>query len=169
MPEQNYLETDQEPDHSELPYEFNNEEELRSAILSETYNNVPEVSSFGGYFVPNEIPADTSIRYIHVKSEYILVNYNINGVDDPESEYLIFEWKPLYQEGDELQFVRTFVSEIVREEDGRYIIDGPELQVYSIYYSFGGKVFHVVVPKSWSKEQVNAFCTPTWVPVTQVN
>ncbi|MDR0813813.1 MAG: hypothetical protein LBO63_07430 [Oscillospiraceae bacterium] len=58
--------------------------------------------------------------------------------------------------------------ELYEQKEGYYIYigDANELQ---LEWEEQGHVFRAHVPRTWTWEQVKAFCTAQWVPVTQAN
>ncbi|MDR0813566.1 MAG: hypothetical protein LBO63_06160 [Oscillospiraceae bacterium] len=153
------------------PYYFFSEEELREAIYSEEYSNNATISQIDGYFVPENIEEFIKTEglknlVVAVRDFYIAFDWEIDSINDYD---VGFAWYRTMQ-GENLaaEIGRTTVYGTYELKEGYYVFsaNNDELEILGIEWQQNGFVFHANVPKSWSWEQVKAFCTAEWVQVT---
>ncbi|MDR0812673.1 MAG: hypothetical protein LBO63_01515 [Oscillospiraceae bacterium] len=153
---------------------FTSEEELNQAFISGRFKGIEELTESCGYFKPAQMNEnDPFLRVTVVDGSYVLFEWDVEEIRYNDIDYAdfekTFEWIPIEKTGDLQWYQRTSGTPELYEWRGEYLVyTNDETQRLWVIWEEQGYVFRSYVPDFWSWEQVKAFCTAQWVPVTQL-
>ena len=168
------------PSGSVMPILFDNEEELKDAILGKsTLSHEPwdpeHINSIEYYFVPEHIPENSSLSYITVHSANVVFCYEFDQAPDEWlSNVVLIEWFRTLEAGDMEKNVKSWFSEDELEQYGHYdiyiykVFDETSKKEYirkDVFWEQDGYAFHAIIPVSFTNTDIEKYCVAKRVVV----
>ncbi len=163
-----------------MPIYFKSEGELKDAILGKaTLGHGPwkpeDVTSLKYYFIPENLPKESSLSNISVHEVNVAFCYQFDqSPDEWMSNVFLIEWFRTFKAGDMKENVKKMFSESEIEHYMDYdiyvykVTDELEKKEYlrqDIFWEQNGYAFHAIVPSWFTKDDIAKYCVAKKVDI----
>jgi len=143
---------------------FDTEEEFKAAVPSPVRVKDYAISKTTKYYTPSVVPDGTNLGLLDVSIDWIGLIYETEKIKKSSDAQVSFYWLRT-SDSKYLEAGIRNTGKYYAQKDGYYVSSVNDA-ITRIDWSDNGNVFIANVPKTWSWDEVKAFCTAKEVMIT---